>query len=26
VRRVWNYPANWHKLSSDELSALSWNT
>ena len=26
VRRVWNYPPNWHKLSSDELSALSWNT
>ena len=26
VRRVWNYPSNWHKLSSDELSALSWNT
>ena len=26
VRRVWNYPANWHNLSSDELSALSWNT
>ena len=26
VRRVWNYPANWHKLSSDELTALSWNT
>ena len=26
VRRVWNYPSNWHRLSSDELSALSWNT
>ena len=26
VRRVWNYPNNWHNLSSDELSALSWNT
>lgn len=26
VRRVWNYPTNWHHLSSDELSALSWNT
>ncbi len=26
VRRVWNYPQNWHNLSSDELSALSWNT
>jgi len=26
VRRVWNYPANWQKLSSAELSALSWNT
>jgi hypothetical protein len=26
VRRVWNYPSNWHNLSSDELSALSWNT
>jgi hypothetical protein len=26
VRRVWNYPTNWQKLSSAELSALSWNT
>jgi hypothetical protein len=26
VRRVWNYPSNWDSLSSDELSALSWNT
>ena len=26
VRRVWNYPSNWEKLSTDELSALSWNT
>ena len=26
VRRVWNYPANWENLSTDELSALSWNT
>jgi hypothetical protein len=26
VRRVWNYPSNWHNLSTDELSALSWNT
>jgi hypothetical protein len=26
VRRVWNYPNNWHNLTSDELSALSWNT
>ena len=26
VRRVWNYPTNWHHLTSDELSALSWNT
>ncbi len=26
VRRVWNYPVNWQKLSSAELTALSWNT
>jgi hypothetical protein len=25
IRRVWNYPPNWQRLSSDELSALSWN-
>jgi len=25
VRRVWNYPSNWEHLSTDELSALSWN-
>ena len=25
VRRVRNYPANWHELSDEELLALSWN-
>jgi hypothetical protein len=25
IRRVWNYPEDWQLLSSDELTALSWN-
>ena len=24
IRRVWNYPIDWHALDDDELASLSW--
>ena len=26
IRRIWRYPADWHRLSDDALETLSWTT